>query len=32
VFSKGTIIEYGTHDELIAQHGVYAHLSALQIR
>ncbi len=32
VFSKGTIIEYGTHDELIAQQGVYAHLSALQLR
>jgi ABC-type multidrug transport system fused ATPase/permease subunit len=32
VFDKGSIIEYGTHDALIAQNGVYAHLSALQLR
>lgn len=32
VFSKGTIIEYGTHDELLAKNGVYAHLCALQLR
>ncbi len=32
VFERGSIIEYGTHDALIAQNGVYAHLSALQLR
>jgi ABC-type multidrug transport system fused ATPase/permease subunit len=32
VFDKGSIIEYGTHDALIVQNGVYAHLSALQLR
>ena len=32
VFDKGSIIEYGTHDALLAQNGVYAHLSALQLR
>ena len=32
VFSKGTIIEYGTHDELLSKQGVYAHLCALQLR
>ena len=30
VFSKGSIIEYGTHDELMKVHGFYARLSHLQ--
>jgi ABC-type multidrug transport system fused ATPase/permease subunit len=30
VFSKGSIIEYGTHDELMKVQGLYARLSHLQ--
>lgn len=30
VFSKGSIIEYGTHDELMKVNGLYARLSYLQ--
>lgn len=30
VMNKGMVIEYGTHSELIAQHGVYAELFQMQ--
>lgn len=31
VIQQGQIVESGTHDELIAQHGIYANLYALQL-